>query len=396
MQLDRTRLELLGPAVDALRRALGRIDLDDVPAALRTVAASSARRLPPPLLRRAVDELEASGWLRAETLAGWDAPDDAGELFLARPPGWSRRLDALVAEAGDRRRARDASRTEQRLAEALAQIAVLESRLEDVSGEVGAAEDRARSQLASRVESAERARRRAEDQARLYARRFAEADARAQQLAVELDVSDRRLASVRQMLERERRAVATPPGEEGARRGWFPSDPLAMAAELDRIVRGTRRRRVEASRSSPGAPDKRRRLPEGIRPDRLEAVRWLMARPFTWLVDGYNLAFALDDRPDAATRSRLVAATGQLVSLASPGTMGVVVFDSSLDTSSMVADRRVRVVFAPSADEWILGQAGDGTVAVSSDRRVREGAEDAGAIGVWAQALAEWIVDPSI
>ena len=71
--------------------------------------------------------------------------------------------------------------------------------------------------------------------------------------------------------------------------------------------------------------------------------------------------------------------------------MAVVVFDSSVEEFSAPADRRVRLVFAPSADEWIIETAGPATVVVTSDRRVREAAQQSGAIGLWSEALTAWI-----
>jgi hypothetical protein len=46
-----------------------------------------------------------------------------------------------------------------------------------------------------------------------------------------------------------------------------------------------------------------------------------------------------------------------------------------------------------SADEEIISLAGQvpGLVVITSDRRVREEAEARGAIGLWSEALVDWL-----
>lgn len=386
---DRVTMDLLRPAADGLRRALQRMDEDDVPAPLRPLADSSARRLPPPLVKRALAELDGSEWLRDEVLAEFELEEGSpSRLFVARPDGWERRLEELVGRADDRRRETERSTLERELAEARARIARLEEDRKEDTDRVAAAERRARDRLRDEVEAAERARRRAENRARDEARRAAEEASRVERLTAERAASERRIESLRQMLEKERRAASAQQASEPAR-GWFPSEPMAMAEELDRIHGAVRRPSIAAEVDQ--EPEGPLRLPAGVRPDRVEAIHWLMRRPLRWLIDGYNVAFQVDDEPDSATRTRLVAAGGRLAALAAPGSMVVVVFDSSVDSSSLPAERRVRVVYAPSADEWILEQAVPGAVVVSSDRRVREEAESAGSLGVWSEALAAWI-----
>jgi TolA-binding protein len=394
MESERVKVEMLRPAADRLRLALRRMDEEDVPAALRPLAASSARRLPPPLLARAIQELDGSEWLRSETVAEGGLPEDSpASLFVVRPDGWEAALERHVAEMVDRQGRDRVAELEERLRMALGRVEELEAELGTSSDAVAAAERKARRRLIDQIESSDRARRRAEQQARDEATSHAAARARAERLEAEMVSTESRMESLRRMLERERRASADV-AEQRPSRGWFPSDPSEMADELDRIVTAVRRPPAEAAVGATGAAEPAAspgRFPEGIRPDRPEAIRWLIRAPRTWLVDGYNVAFQLDDQPDPATRSRVVAAVGRLVSLAAGGTMGVVVFDSSGDVGSLSSDRRVRVVFVHSADDWILDHAGSGAAVVTSDRRVREGAEGSGAFGVWSEALAGWM-----
>lgn len=382
-------MELLRPAADQLRRALQRMDEVDVPAGLRTLADSSARRLPPPILKRALVELDESEWLRAETAAeGSLESGSAAELFVRRPDDWSDRLDELVGEASGEEGERRRSDLERRLSEAVGRIAELEESIRSGAEDVAAAERRVRDRLREQIEAAERSRRAAEQRAREEARAAARLQSRAERLEAELLAAEERLETVRQLLEKERRTTPYP-ATEGPLRGWFPDDPREMADELDRIFTAVRRSPEGADEfvSKKGPV----RLPDGIRPDRMEVIHWLMRHPLRWMIDGYNVAFHVADEPDSATRTRLAAAAGRLAGSAAHGSMVVVVFDSSVDTSSLPTSRRVRVVYVHSADEWLIEHAGPDTVVVSSDRRVREEAEERGAIGIWSEALGSWI-----
>lgn len=387
--MDRVAMELLRPAADYLRRALQRMEEQDIPAALRPLADSSARRLPPPLLKRALTELDSSEWLRAEVaVEAVMEPGSATELFVERPPDWEARFQNLIGRAAEADRRQEVSELEGRLAEALQRITELETAVKEGEADTAAAERRVRDRLKAQLEAAQHGRRQAEQRQREEAHRAARLASRVERLTAELEAAQTRTEQLRVLLEKERRAT-TDPATAGGGRGWFPHEPAAMAEELDRILVAVRR-----SPASP-QPEQSRSpalvVPDGIRPDRVEMVHWLMRRSMRWLIDGYNVAFQLSSRPGADTRVRLVAAAGHLATVAAGGSMVVVVFDSSVDSASIPADRRVKVVFAPSADEWIVTQAGAGTAVVSSDRWVREESEKSGAIGVWSEALAAWI-----
>lgn len=389
MEFDREAMELLRPAADQLRKALQRMDEEDVPAPLRTLADSSARRLPPPILKRALTELDSSDWLRAETAeeSGFE-PGSAAELFVLRPDAWQERLAVLIEEDGVRREERTLSGMEEKLAAALKRVSELEELVKARSQEVTAAEATIRDRYRARIEAAERERREAESRAREEAQEAARLASRVERLSAALEAAESRLDALRQLLEKERRSPSVE-GSSAPSRSWFPQEPSAMAHELDRIVTAVQRppRRPAPVQGEVGAI----RLPDGLRPDRIEVIHWLMRRKARWLIDGYNVAYQVADEPDTVTRNRLVAAAGRLVTLAESGSMVVVVFDSTVDTASLKSDRRVGVVYAPSADEWIISHAAPNSVAVTSDRRVREEAEKAGAIGVWSEALAAWI-----
>ena len=142
------------------------------------------------------------------------------------------------------------------------------------------------------------------------------------------------------------------------------------------------------------------RLPPGVRPDAAEAVDWLLAAapPATVIVDGYNAAFLLTDAGvPAAARRRLELELSRLPTLAAGRLTVIVVYDAQDPLAGAgIRKGNIEVVFTDgrTADEHIVALAGDlagRLVVVSNDREVRDGAEAAGAVGLWSSALAAWV-----
>ena len=147
----------------------------------------------------------------------------------------------------------------------------------------------------------------------------------------------------------------------------------------------------EAPPAVPGRPV----MPAGVRPDRLEAIEWLLSVPtsVTVVVDGHNVAFDLGAASEGVARERVIQAAARLRRLADGPRSVTVYFDTSIDPQ----DRRpggVTVRFVPDADEAIAeavaGIAGPAVV-VTTDRGLRERAEATGAITVWGSAFVEWM-----
>lgn len=387
MELDRAALDLLRPAADHLREVLRRMDPDVIPARLRAFASSSDRRIPPPMLKRAVSELDASAWLRDEVASEFELDEDSAEgLYVLRPSGWEQRLERLIQGARLDATGEELEELRKELKLERERIAELEAELRTADSEVAVAEVKAHRRLLAQVEVAERGRRDAERREREESRRAMRLEAESERLSDELAALTARVESLRQMLERERRVPTVV--ETAAGGGSFPSDPLEMADELDRIFRQVGRPPLLKAGAHPEREVER--LPAGVRPDRMEIIHWLLQRPLTWLIDGYNLAFQVAAEPDGVTRARLEAAARMIGSLGATGTMVVIVFDSAVEPGAS-SSRGVSLVYTRSADDWIAEHARPGTVVVSSDREVRERAEESGSITVWSEALAEWI-----
>ena len=100
---------LLGPAVEAGRRALRRLEATEVPTELAKVASYTGGKLPPPLAKSLVHALDTDPWLRAKAIDEFEEHDvdserpsiAASSLFLLRPYGWWDPLTRLGQDADE-------------------------------------------------------------------------------------------------------------------------------------------------------------------------------------------------------------------------------------------------------------------------------------------------------
>ncbi len=387
---------LLFPALEAARRALRQMDDKDIPPALRNLASRSGR-LPPPLAQHLLKALDGSDWLRAESVAAWKDidPDDpdarrrASAAFLQRPEGW----EAVVRSLADEVAETAAVRIEHKVSENLAKA---ERRIERLESMLAEAEERARHSEAS---VAERLREQADRLARSKSRELLEFE-QLQRIVGDLE---RRLTEVTAERDGLARGVAstpsrpvTPPPRPAHRPGaWELGTPLELARHLDDLVAAGAVLPVETASPAGALRAGSMKLPQGLAPDRAEAIYWLIDQPAALMVaiDGWNAAHMLVSPPDLEARSRIVEA-GRRLAVASVGKRRVIVMFDSREGNEHHRYPEVEVTFVDSADEGILELARTTTaplVVVTSDRRVREGAEAAGAVGLWSQALIDWL-----
>lgn len=391
---------LLGPAVEAARRALAELEDDAIPAALQRVARSSDRRLPPPLARRLLDHLDHDDWLRERAVEAWPQadPDDpqparaASALFLLRPPGWEPRLAAVVAGQEASSAQAEATSTRRRVEELERTVAELERKLAAVRGEAATREQELRERQTAELqrvkEAVARERRRADE-----AERAAQLAARQlERLREELAEADDRIAELRERLLKTRRAEPA----AGTSEGWAlgRDRPREVARLLDQIL-AAMQRPVQPSPPGRAGERPRMRLAEGVRPDSAAAVEWLLRRegPTRLLVDGYNLLHALDAADDPGARQRLVGSLARLRRLAT-GPLAVTCFFDTALSGEDLAVAGVTVRFVGDADRALAETAEKGggeVVVVTSDREVRERCQQQGAVGLWSEAMAEWM-----
>ncbi|MDP8958131.1 MAG: NYN domain-containing protein [Actinomycetota bacterium] len=403
---------LLQPAVEAGRRALGEMEENEVPAALRKVAASTGGRLPPPFVHRLLSAMEEDPWLRDKAADAWpDAdPEDsqpsraASALFVLRPPGWELRLGQISAGLQGRGLREEVGRLQERLAGAEGQVREAQRRLQSSREEAAEARSAAERKLEEARGQLRRARDEGLEEARRAQRRAADLEGERDRLRTSLGAELSRVVKLRDELLRARRSVQEVSEQAGAGPPavvWASRDPLEMARLLDELAVAARPA-PEVEAQEPMGPEAWR-LPPGVRADSPLAVDWLVSRtsPFTLLVDGYNLAFVLAPvgSADRQSRLRVNRELARVRRHASSTIRVVVVYDSQ--QSGGVTDARgpggVEVRFTeaghPADDEVVeLARSATGPVAVvSSDREVRERSAAAGALVLWSEALVGWV-----
>lgn len=382
---------MLRPAIEAARRSLRRLDDEHVPPKLREIAGRSGR-LPAPLVRRLVTELDSSEWLRAEAAGELGAADNtASSLFLRRPEGWLQALKELADRDAAEAEESKARRLEVDLQRALDKA----SRLEVSLAQAKQRDEKAAFVLRERLEAEARKRERAlaAQQAVLEQQRknAADLEARASELALENAAMLDRIEAFRKAQRKKIEPVSVPRPEPA----WAPRDPVELARHLDDIMTAALIPVLSKGGAPSGPSATAVSLPAAIRPDNAEAMRWLLdlTQPVTVAIDGWNSAHQMKSPPAAPERDRVVEAARR-IGIASNGRRTVmVIFDSSQGIEAF-STRDLEVRFVPSADQELIDLANAhpaGLIVITSDRRVREAIESAGAVGLWSEALIDWL-----
>ena len=239
MTLDRRSRSALASVIATARRELDDRDVDDVPARLRKVAASSARSLPPPLEKALVDALMADGEFREAVARRWDddGEDDlVGSVFLEAPD----RAVPLIARIAD---ADDLEETRDLLEKARAEVVDLTARLKEARTRTANVTDQARADVAA-LKAADKAARRTLERMADEARSDLEA-VRAHLAEQDglLEAANERVAlleaSIDRQTARERRRSKPASGSRPAS-GPPSREPQALAAAIDAWERALR------------------------------------------------------------------------------------------------------------------------------------------------------------
>ncbi|MGI9586194.1 MAG: NYN domain-containing protein [Acidimicrobiia bacterium] len=388
----------LSNVVAVARRELADRESDDIPPRLRRVARSSARNLPPPFADSLLDEVANNEQFRLTVQERWSAEgldDTIGLAFLTDPDQAQELLDVVVEKAADTRNEasiaalqKQATQLKQQLTEAQARAEKTAKAARKDVGDARTADKRARKSLEESLKAA----RHAEEEANAG---VAAAAARIDALESEREDSRR---TIDRLQNRLRKRLDTQKVDRSTDRSDAPQDPLLLAMWLDTIERRLRPYRV----SSPGgweAPEIRElHLPKGITPDSPEAIDALIVqRPARFIIDGYNVAGAVDVSSFSTRKGReaALAIAGRLVR--STGADVVVFFDAPgiEGRSEYASDFGAQVRFSRdgSADDDIVRHVQDepvGTVVVTNDRDVRERVTEAGGFALWSDALLAW------
>ncbi len=401
--------ELLTPALKAGRAALRRLDEEEVPAKLRKVSVYQGGRLPAPLVRSLLTFLDDEAWLRekAQDELGAYEPDSTGlrrasGLFLYRPAGWEFELGRSAGgslQAAAERRVGELDSlvggVEAREAEAKRRLTEVQAQLDEAHASSDEEVESVRIQLRQAREGDRRELEILEKKiAELEEEKLSDEDALAE-LGHMVD-------SLKERLHRAevQRASTEQRFQSGAGQAWAAGDPVALARHLDMLIRTVEADPELLAYLEPVA-DRDFRLPTGARPDERNAVEWLLRQPqpFTMVVDGYNVAFLLVGDSSRAARERVNEELSRLRLRTMTPTQVTVVYDSSVNSEveTTPGPGGIRVRFTRQghiADEEIaeMVSALDGpVVVVSSDREVREGTAELGAVVLWSEALIDWI-----
>lgn len=391
----------LDGVVAPIRRVLHEFEDDEVPAALRKVArATGGKRLPPPLLRSLLLEIDRNEWFRTKVREEIDVeahPETAA--FLAREPGWWIDVaDRAAANASAATEEEEARRTA--IAKREAALVEAKRRLQDLHSRCQALESEAktlRGRLRSRSDQSGGDTDRGETAARLRAAQAALERERHRRLEADARVSE----ILRRRAERQRRATAGDPRSGGR------TDPIAVARRLDLEIAALAATAVSGEPATLGeevaSREEELRLPAGVLPDSAEAITWLLGlgTQVTLIVDGYNAGFLLngDERSVAPARRAVLDQLDRLDRLAMTAHRIVVVFDSDqggVEVPGLDAGG-IEVRFATeaaSADDDIVdlvAALSSAVVVVTNDRDLRERVEARGALALWSTALAEWV-----
>ncbi|HJU80863.1 MAG TPA: hypothetical protein VJ796_03850 [Acidimicrobiia bacterium] len=383
---------LLGGAVVATRRALRRLEEEEIPARVRVVAKRSGK-LPAPLASSLISELDRNEWLRKLALEELGDADGVGSEmasieFLRREPGWEDRLTALAKEAETAIAEESHRLISDKLAAAKEEIQSLRRQLRKTGRQTGQAPTK-------KAESADRELeiRKLRTTLRSTQKELAASEAAREGLMSEVAQLQERLDT----LLRRRSGRSAPPttSAAGMRRG-----PLDLARDLDARLHAWSLAPAGGPPPPPAPekdPSRPPSIPIGVRPDTAGAIEWLLSypRPLTVAVDGWNLAFQLKNPPGRKERSQVEAAVGRLSHRSVGKRKLLVLFDSRFDVAGPYRGTHphVEVRFPGSADEALieLAETESSLVVITSDRRVREEAGRLGAIGLWGEALVDWL-----
>ena len=395
-----TMLQILAPAMEAVRTVLSRRDADDVPHRLRRVVRSSARRLPPPLATTLLAHLEDDETLRLEAAELVEGPP-AALAYLERHDGWWEVVATGVLDHVQRRLTADHAAVERALSDAHAEIGETKRRLASARDEIEASTaelGRIREEHAERLAGV-----RARDVERIDTLEVSLARVEGELAAMrsERDRLRADLESLRKRAGRVRAEARAPrPGVDLGR------DPAQVARTLDlQLAMWRRRSRTDDATVGAAAPAAPVTLdaPPGLRATDAGWFAWLgtTETPYWLIVDGHNVVFSMtDDRASMAdSMRRLEAALRRLAHVARGRARITLVYDSALEGERDPArsERGFVVEFAPAdvtADDEIVALAHsadvyeEAIVVVTSDRGLQGRLGD-GVVVIASEALAE-------
>jgi uncharacterized coiled-coil protein SlyX len=397
--MDRHAIAVLQPVIICARSVLADMEFDDVPVALRKIARSSARTLPPPFAKSVIKELTTNESFRADVLEQYEAGTRIDEdlvTFLNDPDVGFARIETRA----------DASRDvgqEAALASARARTSELDDQLAESKRRFSDFRAQHEKEIVDAKSSVSESQRRAEARIQALNRRVTKDRAEVQTLTEQIQVLTDELAEVKGRLsgtaERLRRRDASPSPASRIRTDETTSDPIELARWLDDVEH-----RVRPFREiSPTAGGEHLREPltigSGISPDSGEALQSLIVQdPLRIILDGYNIGGEIDDSNFSTRPARDdVIRRAEILSRATEAEV-VIVFDGQDHNgrSGFRSAEGVSVRFSKGekADDVIadlVAQDSDRVVVVTNDRDLRGRCAVGGCVQIWSTAFLDWL-----
>jgi len=397
---DKPILDMLRPVIESTRRELADMEAEDIPAGLRKVAKSSARRLPPPFARSVVQELIDNEPLRDATRVGLESREsiDADLVaFLDDPVVGLERIAARVDRESELAAGNDLESAKQ-------QIAILTDQLDEAKRRLAAARSEHTTELAVVRKSFSVGQRRIKtrnvelreivevqrSEIRSLTKRVAGLHDEVSEMETRLEAATARV---------RRRSEANISNGRALKADATPADPLEFARWLDVVERNVRPFRARSGAEHVPAESHPLHVPPGVAPDSGPALASLIEQSPTMIViDGYNVAGAIhgDRFSTKVARDDVVARAGRLAR--STTAQILVVFDGP-DANGRAGFRStagvsVRFSRGDEADDVIaeLVRAELGrTIVITNDRELRDRCTIEGCVPVWATAFVEWV-----
>jgi len=399
MTVGKDVVKYLRPVVECARDELSDMDPDEVPSALRKIARSSARTLPPPFARSVVQRMIDDPVFReavGERYVSDGSDDPALTLFLSDPQSG---LDAIAAAVELSRTEREA----EMLDAANRRVKTLVGRLSDARTRADDVQRRHLEELESvRLSGSEglsrAVARNTELRSVVSQREFevAELAETAADLREELKHTRERIDHLTDRIRRRAGSIET--AAQPPRAVVTPSDPIAHARWLDDLERSARPFRSSTDQGRSADPSGPLVLPAGVPAESSDMIAALVAQsPTKIIIDGYNVAGEIygEGFSTRIARDDVVDRAGRLARRSEAEVL--VVFDGAQegegDGFRSSAGVSVRFSRGETADDMIVDVVHASparTVVVTNDRELAERCSIDGCVLVLATAFVGW------
>lgn len=401
-KLGKETLTVLDPIIEATRSELRDRDIDDIPSALRKVARSSAKRLPPPIANSVVTYLVRDGDLRVSVKQRMMEEGSINETllrFLENPDDGLALITHDVASTSAEQVREELERSTRRVANLERQLKKAKSRMVDERGAHVEELDRFRQSEAGKHRRTVDRNSQLRSQIQNLESSIADFEARVSNLEEAVAAGEEQLRTSAAKLARKKLMPSTSTRRAAAESGLSPSDPLELARLLDRIDRTNRPYRSASGGFVLVSQVAALSIPLGISPDSPAALGALIEQvPARIIIDGYNVSGEMHGREFSTRESRDVV-VHQAERLRRRTSAEVILVFDGPDTSELSGFRSgggVSVLFSTGEEaddviEALVLEEPERTVVVTNDALLRQRCSVEGCVPIWSTALISYL-----